>query len=147
VAWSRVYRIYYDKSRRLSLSSSGHKARYLSYIQNSYALVHSIGTPSVTPCSVIPPSCPAISTAPVVVAIGPAGSVPIGWGDCTVRSGPSEVRSELRSDSEFGVLGWSFGLEFWVGVLGRSLVRVRGGYTFNFIKNNIKNIFQNYFKN
>ena len=81
MARSRVYRIYYDKSRRLSLSSSGRKARYLSYIQNSYASVHSFGTPSITPCSVIPPSCPALSTAPVVVAIGPAGSVPIGRGD------------------------------------------------------------------
>ena len=47
----------------------------------------------------------------------------------TVRSGPSEVWSELWSDSEFGVLGRSFGSEFWVGVLGPSLVRVRGGYT------------------
>jgi hypothetical protein len=81
VAWSRVYRIYYDKSRRLSLPSSGRKARYLSYIQNSYALVHSIGTPSITPCSVIPPSCPALSTVSVVVMAGPEGSVPIGRDD------------------------------------------------------------------
>jgi hypothetical protein len=88
VAWSRVYRIYYNKSRRLSLSSSRRKARYLSYIQNSYASVHSFDTPSVTPCSVILPSCLALFTAPVVVAIGPAGSVPIGQGDSygTVRS-------------------------------------------------------------
>ena len=63
------------------LSSSGRKARYLSYIQNSYALVHSIGTPSMTPCSVVPPSCPALFTVSVIVAAGPAGSVPIGWGD------------------------------------------------------------------
>jgi hypothetical protein len=118
VAWSRVYRIYYDKSRRLSLSSSGGKARYLSYIQNSYASVHSFGTPSVTPCLVIPPSCPALSTAPVVVAIGPAGSVPIGWGDSygAVRS----VRGPVGVMVRFGVR--SFRSEFWVGVwleLGR----------------------------
>jgi hypothetical protein len=126
VAWSRVYRIYYDKSRRLSLSSSGHKARYLSYIQNSYASVHSFGTPSITLCLVIPPSCLALSTAPVVVAIGPAGSVPIGRGDSygTVRS----VRGPVGVVVRFGVR--SFGSEFWVGVLGRSLVRVRGVYTF-----------------
>ena len=125
MAWSRVYRIYYDKSRKLSLSSSGRKACYLSYIQNSYASVHSFGTPSVTLCSVIPPSCPALSTAPVVVAIGPAGSVPIGRGDShsTVRS----VRGPVGVVVRFGVR--SFGSEFWVGVLGRSLVKVRGGYT------------------
>ena len=125
VAWSRVYRIYYNKSRRLSLSSSRRKARYLSYIQNSYALVHSIGTPSITPCSVIPPSCLALSAAPVVVVIGSAGSVPIGRGDPygTVRS----VRGLVGVVVRFGV--WSLGSEFWVRVLGRSLVRVRGGYT------------------
>ena len=125
MAWSRVYRIYYDKSRRLSLSSSGRKARYLSYIQNSYASVHSFGTPSVTPCSVIPPSCPALSTAPVVVAIRLADSVPIGWGDSygAVRS----IRGPVGVAVRYGVR--SFGSEFWVGVLGRSLVRVRGGYT------------------
>ena len=44
----------------------------------------------------------------------------------TVRSGPSRVRSELWSDSEFGVLGRSFGSEFWVGVLGRSFGRSFG---------------------
>ena len=112
MAWSRVYRIYYDKSRRLSLSSSGRKARYLSYIQNSYASVHSFGTPSITPCSVIPPSCLALSIAPVVVAIGPAGSVPIGRGDSygAVRS----VRGPVGVAVRFGV--WSFGSEFWVGV-------------------------------
>ena len=81
MAWSRVYRIYYDKSRRLSLSSSGYKARYLSYIQNSCALVHSIGTPSITSCSVVPPSCPVLSTILVVVAAGLEGSVPIGRDD------------------------------------------------------------------
>jgi hypothetical protein len=88
VAWSRVYRIYYDKSRRLSLSNSGRKARYLSYIQNSYASVHSFGIPSITPYSVIPPSCLALSTASVVVTIGPADSVPIGRSDAygVVRS-------------------------------------------------------------
>ena len=125
MAWSIVYRIYYNKSRRLSLSSSRRKAHYLSYIQNSYALVHNIGTPSITPCSVIPPSCPALSTAPVVVVIGPVGSVPIGWGDSysTVRS----VRGPVGVVVRFGVR--SFGLEFWVGVLGQSLVRVREGYT------------------
>jgi hypothetical protein len=36
----------------------------------------------------------------------------------TVRSGPSEVRLELWSDSEFGLLGRTFGSEFWVGVWG-----------------------------
>ena len=127
MAWSRVYCIYYDKSRKLSLSSSGRKAHYLSYIQNSYASVHSFGTPSVTPYLVIPPSCPALSTAPVVVAIGPASSVPIGRDDSY-----GAVRSELWSDSEFRVLGRSFGSEFWVRVLGRSMVRVRGGYTLTF---------------
>jgi hypothetical protein len=123
VAQSRVYRIYYDKSRRLSLSSSRRKTRYLSYIQNSYASVHSFGTPSITPYSVIPPSCPALFTAPVVVAIRPADSVPIGRGDSygTVRSGPSEVRSELWSDSEFGLLGRTLGSDFGV--------RLWGGYT------------------
>ena len=115
MAWSRVYRIYYDKSRRLSLSNSGRKARYLSYIQNSYASVHSFGTPSITPYSVISPSCPALSTAPVVVAIGLAGSVPIGRGGPygTVRSGPSEVRLGLWSDSEFGLLGSDFRVGLW----------------------------------
>ena len=115
MARSRVYRIYYDKSRRLSLSNSGHKARYLSYIQNSYASVHSFGTPSITPCSVIPPSCPVLSTAPVVVAIGPAGSVPIGRGDPrgTVQS---KIRLELWSDSEFGLLGRTFESDFGVGL-------------------------------
>ena len=114
MAWSRVYRIYYDKSRRLSLSSSGRKARYLSYIQNSYASMHSFGTPSITPCSVIPPSCPTLSAALVVVAIGPAGSVPIGRGDpCgTVRS----VRGPVGVVVRFGVR--SFGSEFWVGLWG-----------------------------
>ena len=99
-------------SRRLSLSSSGRKARYLSYIQNSYASMHSFGTPSVTPCLVIPPSCPALSTASVVVAIGPAGSVPIGRGDSygAVRS----VRGPVGVAVRFGVR--SFGSEFWVGV-------------------------------
>jgi hypothetical protein len=123
VAWSRVYRIYYDKSRRLSLSRSGRKARYLSNIQNSYAPVHSFGTPSITPCSVIPPSCPALSTALVVVA----GSVPIGRGDpCgTVRSvrGPVGVvvRFGVRtfgSDFRVRLLGRTSGSDFWVGVWG-----------------------------
>ena len=115
MAWSRFYHIYYDKSRRLSLSNSGHKARYLSYIQNSYASVHSFSAPSITPYSIIPPSCPALSTAPVVVAIGPADSVPIGRGGQygMVRSGPSEVRSELWSDSEFGLLGSDFRVGLW----------------------------------
>ena len=121
MAWSRVYRIYYDKSRRLSLSSSGRKVRYLSYIQNSYTSVHSFGTPSITPCSVIPPSCPALSTAPVVVTIGPAGSVPIGRGDpCgTVRS----VRGPVGVVVRFGV--WTLGSDFRVGLWGRTL----GGHT------------------
>ena len=123
MAWSRVYRIYYDKSRRLSLSSSGRKARYLSYIQNSYASVYSFGTPSITPYSVIPPSCPALSTAQVVVAIRSAGSVPIGRGDPygTVRS----VRGPVGVVVRFGVR--SFGSEFWVGVLGWSFGSDFGG--------------------
>ena len=134
MAWSRVYRIYYDKSRRLSLSSSGRKARYLSYIQNSYASVHNFGTPSITPYSVIPPSCPVLSTAPVVVAIGPAGSVPIGRGDPygTVRSarGPVGVVVRFgvrtfRSDFWVGLLGRTLGSDFGVGLWGRTL----GGYT------------------
>ena len=132
MAWSRVYRIYYDKSRRLSLSSSGRKARYLSYIQNSYASVHSFGTPSITPYSAIPPSCPVLSTAPVVVAIRPAGSVSIGRGDLrstvqsAVRSGPryGPVRGTVRSVRgsvgvvvRFGVrtLGSDFGVGLWEG--------------------------------
>ena len=116
MAWFRVYRIYYDKFRRLSLSSSERKAHYLSYIQNSYALVHSIGTPSITPCSVVLPSCPALSTVSVVVVAGPEGSVPIGRDDAygPARPGPTEARSELQSDSEFGV--WSFRSELWVEV-------------------------------
>ena len=112
MAWSRVYHIYYDKFRRLSLSSRGRQARYLSYIQNSYVSVHSFGTSSVTPCLVIPPSCPALSTAPIVVAIGLAGSVPIGRGNSygAVRSvrGPVGVAVRFRVQS--------FGSEFWVGV-------------------------------
>ena len=120
MAWSRVYRVYYDKSRRLSLSSSGRKAHYLSYIQNSYALVHSIGTPSITPYSVVPPSCPALSTVLVVVAAGPAGSVLIGRGDVYGTARPDQgpvgvaVRLGVRSS------------EFQVGVMGRGVVRVRG---------------------
>ena len=57
--------------------------------------------------------------------IGPADSVPIGRGDSygTVQS----VRGPVGVVVRFGV--WSFGSEFWFGVLGRSLVRVRGGYT------------------
>ena len=84
--------------------------------------MHGIGTPSITPCSVIPPSCPALSTAPVVVVIGPAGSVPIGRGDSygTVRS----VRGPVGVVVRFGVR--SFGSEFWVGVLGRSLLELGG---------------------
>jgi hypothetical protein len=120
VAWSRVYRIYYDKSRRLSLSSSRRKARYLSYVQNSYALVHSIGTPSITPCSVVPPSCPALSTVSVVVAAGPEGSVPIGrddvYGAARPDRGPVGVAVRLGVRSS----------EFRVGVMGRGVVRVRG---------------------
>ena len=120
MAWSRVYRIYYDKSRRLSLSNSGRKARYLSYIQNSYALVHSIGTPSITPYSVVPPSCPALSTVLVVVAAGPEGSIPIGrdgvYGPARPDRGPVGVAVRLGVRS----------LEFWVGVMGRGVVRVRG---------------------
>ena len=112
MAWSRVYRIYYDKSRRLTLSSSGRKARYLSYIQNSYASVHSFGTPSITPCSVIPPSCPALSTVPVVIAIGPVVAFLLAGAIRAVRSGPSEVRSELWSDSGFGLLGRTLGSDF-----------------------------------
>ena len=94
MAWSKDYRIYYGKSRRLSPSSSGPKACYFSYIQNSYASVHSFGTPSITSYSVVPPSCPTLSTALVVVAIGPAGSVPIGRGDTysTARSDQGLVR-------------------------------------------------------
>jgi hypothetical protein len=121
VAWSRVYRIYYDKSRRLSLSNSGRKARYLSYIQNSYASVHSFGTPSITPYSVIPPSCPALSTAPVVVAIGPAGSVPIGRGGPygTVRSVRGSVGVVVRlgvRTSGFGLSSRTLGSDFQVGL-------------------------------
>ena len=84
--------------------------------------MHSFGTPSITPYSAIPPSCPVLSTAPVVVAIGPAGSVPIGQGDprgtdrSAVRSGPSEVRSELWSDSGFGLWGRTLGSDFGVGL-------------------------------
>ena len=97
----------------LLLSSSRHKARYLSYIQNSYALVHSIGTPSITPCSVVPPSCPALSTVSVVVTAGPAGSVPIGRGDAygTARPDRGPVRVAVRlgvRSSEFGVSGQSY---------------------------------------
>ena len=125
MAWSRVYRIYYNKSRRLSLSSSGRKTGYLSYIQNSYASVHSFGTPSITPCLVISPSCPVLSTAPVVVAIGLAGSVPIGWGDScgTVRSvrGPVGVVVRFRVQT--------FESDFGVGLLGQTLGSDFGGVT------------------
>ena len=127
MAWSRVYRIFYDKSRRLSLLSSGRKAHYLSYMQNSYASVHSFGTLSITPYLVVPPSCPVLSTASVVVAIGLAGSVPIGRGD--VYGAVRSVRGPVRVAVQFGVQ--SSGSEFWVGVLGQSVVRVRGGYTIN----------------
>ena len=120
MAWPRVYRIYYDKSRRLSLSSSGRKARYLSYIQNSYASVHSFSTPSITPCSIVSPSCPALSTVLVVVAAGPEGSVPIGQDDAYGAAQPDRglvgvaVRIGVRSS------------EFRVGVISRGVVRVRG---------------------
>ena len=120
VAWSRVYHIYYDKSRRLSLLSSGRKACYLSYIQNSCALVHSIGTPSITPCSVVPPSYPALSTVSVVIVAGPEGSVPIGrdnaYGAARPDRGPVGVVVRLGVRSS----------EFQVGVIGRGIVRVRG---------------------
>ena len=84
----------------------------LSYIQNSYAFVHSFGTSSIIPYSVVPPSCPALSTTLVVVAIGLAGSVPIGrsdmysavWSD----QGPVGVVVRFRVQS--------FGSEFWVEV-------------------------------
>ena len=95
-----------------TLSSSERKARYLSYIQNSYASVHSFGTPSITSYLVIPPGCPALSTTSVVVAIGPAGSVPISQGDAygVVQSDRGPVGVTLR----FGVR--CFGSEFWVKV-------------------------------
>ena len=112
MVWSRVYRIYYDKSRRLSLSSSERKARYLSYIQNSYASVHSFGTPSITLYSVIPLSCPVLSAASVVVAIGLAGSVPIGRGD--MYGAVLSVRGPVGVAIRFGVR--SSGSEFWVEV-------------------------------
>ena len=130
MAQSRVYCIYYDKSRRLSLSSSRRKARYLSYTQNSYASVHSFGTPSITPYLVIPPSCPALSTAPVVVAIGPAGSVPIGRGDPhgTVRSVQGPVGVVVRFG--VGLLGSDFGVGLWGQTLGSDFgVGLWGGYT------------------
>ena len=132
MAWSRVYRIYYDKSRRLSLSSSGRKARYLSYIQNSYASVHSFGTPSITPYLVIPPGCPALSTTSVVVVIGPAGSVPISQGDTygVVRSDRGPVGVTLR----FGVR--CFGSEFWVGVWLELGGFTQQGYTTKLDKEN-----------
>jgi hypothetical protein len=82
--------------------------------------VHSIGTPSITPCSVVPPSCPALSTVSVVVAARPAGSVPIGRGDAYGTARPDQgpvgvaVRLGVRSS------------EFQVGVMGRGVVRVRG---------------------
>ena len=81
-------------------------------MQNSYASVHSFGTLSVTPCSVIPPSCPALSTAPVVVVIGPAGSVPFGGGDS--YGAVWSIRDPVGVAVQFGVR--SFRSEFWVGV-------------------------------
>ena len=120
MAWFRVYHTYYGKSRRLSLSSSGRKARYLSYIQNSYALVHSISTPSITPCSVVPPSCPALSTVSVVVAAGAEGSVPIGRDDAYGPARPD--RGLVGVAIRLGVRS----LEFQVGVMGQGVVRVRG---------------------
>jgi hypothetical protein len=46
---------------------------------------------------------------------------------CDMRSwkSPTVPDSKLWSDSEFRLLGRTFGSDFWVGVLGRSL----GGYT------------------
>ena len=95
--------------------------------------MHSFGTPSITPYSVIPPSCPALSTAPVVVAIGPVGSVPIGRGGPygTVRS---VVRSELWSDSEFRLLG----LDFRVGLWGRTFESDFRGLHTGFVKGEVK---------
>jgi hypothetical protein len=91
--------------------------------------VHSFSTPSITPYLVIPPSCPALSTAPVVVAIGPAGSVPIGRGDPrgTVRS----VRGPVGVVVRFGVGLWGRTLEsdFGVGLWGRTLGLDFGGVT------------------
>jgi hypothetical protein len=75
--------------------------------------VHSIGTPSITPCSVVSPSCPALSTVLVVVAAGPEGSVPISRDDAYGPVGVA-VRLGVRSS------------EFQVGVMGRVVVRVRG---------------------
>jgi hypothetical protein len=74
--------------------------------------VHSFGTPSITPYSVVPPSYPVLSTASVVVAIGPAGSVPIGRGD--VYGAVLSVRGPVGVAVRFGVR--SSGSEFWVGV-------------------------------
>ena len=85
--------------------------------------MHSFGTPSITPYSVIPPSCPALSTAPVVVAISPAGSVPIGRGGRTVRS----VRGPVGVVVRFGVGLWgrTLGSDFGVGLWGGYIVIVR----------------------
>jgi hypothetical protein len=107
------------------LSSSGRKARYLSYIQNSYASLHSFGTPSITPYSVIPPSCPVLFTAPVVVAIGPAGSVPIGRAIRTVRSGPRYGPVRPRFGRSCGpIRGSDFGVGLWGRTLGSDFGRV-----------------------
>ena len=72
----------------------------------------SIDTPSITPGSVVPPSCPALSTVSVVVAIGPAGSTPIGRGDS--YGAVQSVRGLVGVVIRFRVQ--SFGSEFWVGV-------------------------------
>jgi hypothetical protein len=74
--------------------------------------MHSFGTPSITLYSVVPPSCPALSAASVVVTIGPAGSVPIGQGDAygAARFDQGPVGVVVR----FGVR--SFRSEFWVEV-------------------------------
>jgi hypothetical protein len=65
------------------------------------------GTPSITPYSVVPPSCPALSTTSVVVAIGPAVVSLLARVMRIVWSSPTKVRSELCSDLEFGVLDQS----------------------------------------
>jgi hypothetical protein len=79
--------------------------------------VHSFGTPSITPCSVVPPGCPALSSTLVVIAIGPADGVPIGQGDSfgTVRS----VRGSVGVVVRFGVR--TLGSDFEVELPGRTL--------------------------
>ena len=69
MAWSRVYRIYYDKSRRLSLHNSRRKALYLSTYRIAIPLYITAAPLLYSPYLVVLPSCLALFSVPAIVAI------------------------------------------------------------------------------